>query len=111
MRLSLVVLACAWAITSGAAVERAQAGWSAAGLDDLAAYVQSQKTTGFLIIQDRSVISEHNCPLPPQAATFSANFTHGTDAHGALQEDVASGQKSFIAVLTRSGEHTSELHS
>ena len=100
MRLALVVLACSLAIASGAAVEPAKPGWSAAGLVDLATYVQSQKTTGFLIIQDRSVIYEHNWPLPPQATTFAANFTHGTDAHGALQEDVASGQKSFIAVLT-----------
>jgi len=87
------------AIVSGAAIEPAKAGWSAAGLDELAAYVQSQKTTGFLIVQDRSVVYEHNWPLPPQAATFAANFTHGTDAHGALQEDVASGQKSFVAIL------------
>jgi hypothetical protein len=56
MKLAQAVLACSLAIASGAAVEPAQAGWSAAGLDDLAAYVQSQKTTGFLIIQDRNVI-------------------------------------------------------
>lgn len=30
---------------------------------------------------------------------FAANFTHGTDAKGALAEDIASGQKSFIAIL------------
>ena len=58
-----------------------------------------QKSTGFLIVQDRRVIYEHNWPLPPEAANFAANFTHGTDARGALQEDVASAQKSFIAIL------------
>ena len=77
----------------------ADADWNAAALDDLAAWVQSQKTTGFLIVQDRKVIYEHNWPLPVEAANFARNFTHGTDAHGALQEDVASAQKSFIAVL------------
>lgn len=81
------------------AVDPAKAGWNTTALEELAAYVQSQRTTGFLIIQDRKVIFEHNWPLPPEAATFSANFTHGTDARGALQEDVASAQKSFIAVL------------
>ena len=81
------------------AVDPAKAGWNAAALDELAAYVQSQKTTGFLIIQDRKVVYEHNWPLPPEAANFAANFTHGTDAHGGLQEDVASAQKSFIAIL------------
>jgi CubicO group peptidase (beta-lactamase class C family) len=92
-------LACSLAIASGAALAPAALGWNAAGLDELAAYVQSQKTTGFLIVQDRHVLYEHNWPLPKEAATFAANFTHGTDARGALQEDVASGQKSFIAIL------------
>jgi CubicO group peptidase (beta-lactamase class C family) len=105
-------MACSRAIASGyfvgaapasqgpSAVEPAKAGWSVAALDELAAYVQSQKSTGFLIVQDRRVIYEHNWPLPPEAANFAANFTHGTDARGALQEDVASAQKSFIAILT-----------
>ena len=112
MRRARIVLACSLAIASGylvrtapatkeaSAVARGTAGWNTAALDDLAAYVQSQKTTGFLIVQDRGVIYEHNWPLPPEAATFAANFTHGTDARGALQEDVASAQKSFIAILT-----------
>ena len=111
MRLVRVGLACSLAIASGyfvgaapasqgpSAVEPAKAGWSVAALDELAAYVQSQKSTGFLIVQDRKVIYEHNWPLPPEAANFAANFTHGTDARGALQEDVASAQKSFIAIL------------
>ncbi len=80
-------------------VDPAKAGWNTAALAELAAYVQSQKTTGFLIIQDRKVIYEHNWPLPPAAAAFAANSTHGMDAHGALQEDVASAQKSFVAIL------------
>jgi CubicO group peptidase (beta-lactamase class C family) len=78
----------------------ATAGWDRGALDELASYVQSQKTTGFLIIQDGKIIYEHNWPLPPAAAAFAANFTHGTDAQAALQEDVASAQKSFIAILS-----------
>ena len=81
------------------AVDPAKAGWNTTALDELVAYVQSQKTTGFLIIQDRKAIYERNWPLPADAATFAANFTHGTDAHGALQEDIASAQKSFVAIL------------
>ena len=82
-----------------ATVDPVKAGWTVAALDELAAYVQSQRTTGFLIVQDRKVIYEHNWPLPVDAANFATNFTHGTDAHGALQEDVASAQKSFVAIL------------
>jgi CubicO group peptidase (beta-lactamase class C family) len=111
MRLARVVLACsvlaAWAYIASAApaskelsaVDPAKAGWNTSALDELAAYVQSQKTTGFLIIQDRKVIFEHNWPLPASAAAFATNSTHGIDAHGALQEDVASAQKSFVAIL------------
>lgn len=73
--------------------------FSRAALDDAVRYAQAQKTTGFLVIQDRQVIFEHNWPLPADAATFAANFTHGQDAHGALEEDVASAQKSFVAIL------------
>ncbi len=102
-----LALACAyvWTLEAAAgskepgAADPAKAGWNTAALDDVAAYVQSQKTTGFLIIQDRKVIYEHNWALGADAANFAANFTHGTDAHGAIAEDVASAQKSFVAIL------------
>ncbi len=107
MRLFLLTAAFCLAITPVVAasdevpkIDPAKAGWNAAALEELAAYVQSQKTTGLLIIQDRKVIYEHNWALPADSAAFAANFTHGTDASGALQEDVASAQKSFIAILT-----------
>ncbi|MBI1360835.1 MAG: serine hydrolase [Alphaproteobacteria bacterium] len=80
-------------------VDPAKAGWNADALAEAASYAQSQKTTGFLIIQNRKVIYEHNWPLPPDAAQFEKNFTYGPAADGALQEDVASQQKSFIAIL------------
>lgn len=102
-KLALIACACLAQAAPGskdlAVVDPAKAGWNAAALEEVANYVQSQKTTGFLIIQDRKIIYEHNWPLPAAAATFAANFTHGTDAHGALAEDVASAQKSFIAIL------------
>ena len=83
----------------------AELGWNTAALEEVVAYVQSQKTTGFLIIQDGETITEHNWPLPDDAAsqTFRANFVHGETARGALREDVASQQKSFIAILVGVG--------
>ncbi|MDP3740631.1 MAG: serine hydrolase [Hyphomonadaceae bacterium] len=80
-------------------VDPAAQGWNTAALADVASYAQSQKTTGFLIIQDRRIIAEHNWPLGADAETFRTNFVHGTTAVGALLEDVASQQKSFIAIL------------
>jgi CubicO group peptidase (beta-lactamase class C family) len=81
------------------------AGWNTAVLADVTAYVQSQKTTGFLIIHDGKTIAEHNWPLPddPASQTFKANFVHGVSADGALREDVASQQKSLIALLVGVG--------
>ena len=93
-------LAAAPAANDFTPIDPVKAGWNSAALDDLSNWIQAQKTTGFLIVQDRKAIYEHNWPLPADAATFAANFTQGTDAHGALQEDVASAQKSFIAILT-----------
>jgi CubicO group peptidase (beta-lactamase class C family) len=94
MRSGVLLIASACMAAAGG-----NTGGNTGALDDLTSYVESQKTTGFLIIQDGKVLYEHNWPLPAAAAAFAANFTHGTDAHGALQEDVASAQKSFIAIL------------
>jgi CubicO group peptidase (beta-lactamase class C family) len=92
-------VAAAPASKDPATVDPAKVGWNTTALADVVAYVESQKTTGFLVIRDRKVIYEHNWPLPPAAAAFAENSTHGMDAHGALQEDVASAQKSFVAVM------------
>lgn len=83
----------------------AATGWNDAALADVTSYVQSQKTTGFLIIQDRKTIAEHYWPLPddPASQTFRANFVHGAQPNGALREDVASQQKSLIALLVGVG--------
>ncbi|HET9159546.1 MAG TPA: serine hydrolase domain-containing protein [Caulobacteraceae bacterium] len=80
-------------------VDAAKAGWNADALADVLAYARGQKSTGFMIVQNRQVIAEENWPLPADAAQFKANFTYGTSKDGALLEDVASAQKSYIAVI------------
>jgi CubicO group peptidase (beta-lactamase class C family) len=103
----LAVTACAAPPSPAAAPIGAQASseWDTAALAEVVAYVQSQKTTGFLVIQDGETIAEHNWPLPddPASQTFRANFIHGVSADGALREDVASQQKSLIALLVGVG--------
>jgi CubicO group peptidase (beta-lactamase class C family) len=84
-------------------VDPAAAGWNAAALAEAVSYAASQKSTGFVVIQDGRILAEHYWPLPDSAATFRANFVHGTAADGALLEDVASQQKSFIAILVGVG--------
>jgi CubicO group peptidase (beta-lactamase class C family) len=61
-------------------------------------YVRGQKTTGFLIVQDRKTVVRRNWPAPADATEFRA-FAYETTADGELLEDVASQQKSFVAVL------------
>jgi len=66
---------------------------------DVLAYAKAQGTTGFLVIRDRQVLVERNWPLPAGTAAFADAYVHGANAQGALLEDVASVQKSFVAIL------------
>lgn len=90
-RRALVAAAAAVAATPGLAAETA-------AMQDLLDYVQGQKTTGFLVIRDRRTVVEKNWPAPADATQFR-NFAYGASSDRALLEDVASQQKSFVAVL------------
>jgi CubicO group peptidase (beta-lactamase class C family) len=59
--------------------------------------VGSQKTTGFLVVRNRKTLVEQNWPAPDDAQF--RNFVYGTAPEGALLEDVASQQKSFVSLL------------
>lgn len=80
-------------------IDPASAGWDATALAQALDYARAERATGFLIIEDGRAIAEENWPLGPDAAAFRRNFVHGTAADGALLEDVASQQKSFVAIL------------
>ena len=69
-----------------------------AALQTVLDYVQGQKTTGFLIVQNRKTLVEKNWPAPTDDARFK-NLTYETTPDGALLEDVASQQKSFVSML------------
>ena len=103
--LALALSGCATEPSPEQQAVTAPSGWNEAALEEVTAYAQSQKTTGFLIIQDGKTIAEHYWPLPDDAASenFRANFVHGGHAGGALREDVASQQKSLIAFLVGIG--------
>ncbi|HEY2707683.1 MAG TPA: serine hydrolase domain-containing protein [Caulobacteraceae bacterium] len=70
---------------------------AATALEDLAAYAASQNTTGLVLMQGGRMLLEHNWPAADPA--FAAVFVRGETADGALIEDVASQQKSLIALL------------
>lgn len=75
----------------------AQSAAQSAAMQDVVDYVQGQKTTGFLIVRDRKTLVEKNWPAPPDPGF--RNFAYETTPDGALLEDVASQQKSFVSVL------------
>jgi CubicO group peptidase (beta-lactamase class C family) len=98
---AIVLASCASAPVARAqpvAINPASAGWSQAALDEVISYVGSQKSTGLVIIENNRIIAERLWPLEPGAKAF-AGFVHGQAADGALLEDVASQQKSFVAIL------------
>jgi CubicO group peptidase (beta-lactamase class C family) len=65
---------------------------------ELINYLESQHTTGFLLIQDGHVLVEQNWPAPERDKVF-ASFVYERTKEGSLLEDVASAQKSFVSVL------------
>jgi len=69
-----------------------------AAMTDLLDYLRNQNSTGFLVMQNGKVLVEQNWPAPMDDRQFSL-FVYGQSSNGALLEDVASQQKSFVAVL------------
>lgn len=65
---------------------------------ELVNYLESQHTTGFLLIQDGHILVERNWPAPEADKVF-ASFVYERTREGSLLEDVASAQKSFVSVL------------
>jgi len=82
-----------------AAQSPAQSGAPSAGLQAAIDYAQGQKTTGFLIVHDGKTLVEKNWPVPADSAQFRETMVYGSTPEGALLEDVASQQKSFVSML------------
>jgi CubicO group peptidase (beta-lactamase class C family) len=61
-------------------------------------YLAGQNSTGFIVIRDGKLLVDKAWPAPAGDRAFAA-FLYGHTPEGALLEDVASQQKSFVAVL------------
>lgn len=79
--------------------------WRAAGqaqptpaMAALLDYLRSHNTTGFVVVQDDKVLIDRAWAPPADDRTFAA-FLYGHTSDGTLLEDVASQQKSFVAIL------------
>ncbi|GAA0637020.1 serine hydrolase domain-containing protein [Brevundimonas lenta] len=69
-----------------------------ADLRNLLNYVRNHGSTGFIVIQNGALLIDETWAAPEDDRMF-ANFVYGQAADGGLLEDVASQQKSFVAVL------------
>lgn len=85
------------AISSAARASAAQVS-DAAELRELLSFLRSRNSTGFVVVRDGEVIIDETWAAPDDDRMF-ANFVYGRAGGGALLEDVASQQKSFIAIL------------
>ena len=101
-RTALAAFAVAWVaiVTVVPALAKAATATTAPSKDitQLLDYLQSQGTTGFLLIRNGRVLAEANWPAPAADRAF-AQFSYGRARDGALLVDVASEQKSVVSVL------------
>lgn len=100
-------VACATALSTACVAPTAAAGNEsdkpapAAKLADsqqLLDYARNQNSTGLLVVQGGKILIEKYWPAPEGNRQY-ALFVYGSSPNGALWEDVASQQKSFVAVL------------
>lgn len=61
-------------------------------------YLRSHGSTGFIVIENGKTLIDQTWPAPAGDRIF-ANFVYGQAGDGGLLEDVASQQKSFVAIL------------
>lgn len=102
MRKGLMATMSALAMSLGGCAQTAQVPRTAVVTDsaatrELVDYVRSQKTTGFIIMVGGRTVVEQN--FPPSADAEFRNFVYESSPDGALFEDVASQQKSFVSML------------
>lgn len=65
---------------------------------DLIDYLRNHGSTGFIVIENGKTLIDQTWPAPDGDRRF-AHFVYGQASDGALLEDVASQQKSFVAIL------------
>jgi CubicO group peptidase (beta-lactamase class C family) len=99
---SLAAILALFAAAPGACAQTSPRSMSeahaSAAMTDLLTYLKRQNSTGFIVIRNGEMVVQEAWP-PPQDDPVFANLTYGLTAEGVLLEDVASQQKSFIAVL------------
>lgn len=94
---AMAVALAACAPAGGGAKTLSPATAQNSAMRDLLDYARLQNTTGFVVMRGGKTLIEQNWPAPEDS--MFAIFRYGQTGSGALLEDVASQQKSFIAML------------
>ncbi len=95
---TLVALSSASACAARPAPAPAQNMARSPEMADLLGYVRDHGGAGFIVIRDGETLIDEAWDPPADDRMF-ANFVYGRTDDGALLEDVASQQKSFVALL------------
>ena len=84
-------------------LDPAKEGWDINALEKLYEFAASHNSSGLVILKDGRILAQRQWKLenPPMVATIGYRdvWYHGDSTDGWAREDVASTQKSFIAVL------------
>lgn len=95
---AVAILSAMGCASAQAQVRPPQAVSAEPGMRDLLVYLKAQNTTGFLVLENGRTRMEQAWSPPSDVPLFSA-FLYGHTDDGVLLEDVASLQKSVIALL------------
>lgn len=76
-----------------------EAGYDAAALEEVAAYAESQRSSGLVVLYDGRILLERYWEVPEKEGSHYRIMVTGTTADGRAIEDVASAQKSIISFL------------
>jgi CubicO group peptidase (beta-lactamase class C family) len=95
---AVAVLTVAPGLSACAAPQAMAEAAQSPAMGDLLDYLKSHNSTGFIVVQDGKTLIDKTWPAPVDDRLF-ANFVYGNTTDGALLEDVASQQKSFVGVL------------
>lgn len=80
-------------------VEPSSVGWDADGLDEVARFAEGNRSTGLVMLHRGRMMCEHYWRLGDISGSRYEMGLKGYDSSGAPIEDVASVQKSFVAIM------------
>ncbi len=80
-------------------VEPSSVGWDVEGLDEVMRFAEQNRSTGFVMLQGGRMLCEHYWRLEDMSGSRYEMGLNGYDSEGRPIEDVASVQKSFVALM------------